>query len=66
MPEVFTVFMLPKPHRQKLRTTNWLENGNGTFKKRTSVVAVIPTDESVLPLGSAVLMETAERWLTGR
>ena len=66
LPEGLTVFMLPEGHRKKLRTGNWLENLNGKIRKRTSVVGLFPGTESVLRLVSAVLMETDERWLTGK
>jgi len=38
----------------------------GKSKKRTSVVGLFISVESVLRLVSAVLMETDERWLTGK
>jgi len=66
IPEGLSVFKLPKAHQRKLRTSNWLENLNGKIKKRTSVVGLFPSIESVLRLVSAVLMETDERWLTGK
>ena len=66
IPEGLTVLMLPKTHRKRLRTSNWLENLNGKVKKRTAVVGLFPSVESVLRLVSAVLMETDERWLTGK
>jgi transposase-like protein len=66
IPEGLNVFKLPKAHQKKLRTSNWLENLNGKIKKRTSVVGLFPSVESVLRLVSAVLMETDERWLTGK
>jgi transposase-like protein len=66
IPEGLNVFKLPKAHRKRLRTSNWLENLNGKIKKRTSVVGLFPSVESVLRLVSAVLMETDERWLTGK
>jgi len=66
IPEGLSVFKLPKAHQKRLRTSNWLENLNGKIKKRTSVVGLFPSVESVLRLVSAVLMETDERWLTGK
>jgi transposase-like protein len=66
IPEGLNVLKLPKAHQKKLRTSNWLENLNGKIKKRTSVVSLFPSVESVLRLISAVLMETDERWLTGK
>ena len=56
----------PQAHQKRLRTSNWLENLNGKIKKRTSVVGLFPSVESLLRLVSAVLMETDERWLTGK
>ena len=66
IPEGLNVFKLPKAHQKKLRTSNWLENLNGKIKKRTSVVGLFPSVDSVLRLASAVLMETDERWLIGK
>ena len=66
LPEGLTVFAIPKPHRRMLRTSNWLENLNGKFRKRTRVVGLFPSLSSTLRLVSAVLRETDERWLTGK
>lgn len=66
LPEGLNVFKLPKAHQKRLRTSNWLENLNGKIKKRTAVVGLFPSVDSVLRLVSAVLMETDERWLTGK
>ena len=66
IPEGLNVFALPTAHQKRLRTSNWLENLNGKIKKRTSVVGLFPSVESVLRLISAVLMETDERWLIGK
>lgn len=66
LPEGLTVFMLPEKLRKKLRTSNWLENLNGKIKKRTRVVGLFPSMESLLRLVSAVLREKDEHWSTGR
>ena len=66
LPEGLSVFAIPKPHRRMLRTSNWLENLNGTLRKRTSVVGLFPNTDSILRLVSAMLRETDERWLTGK
>ena len=66
LPEGLSVFALPKTHRRYLRTSNWLENLNGKIKKRTAVVGLFPSTDSILRLVSAVLRETDERWLSGR
>ncbi len=67
LPEGLTVFIIDSSkHRKRLRTSNLLENLNGKVKKRTSVVGLFPSIESLLRLVSAVLMETDERWQTGK
>ena len=67
LPEGLTVFIIDgKKHRKRLRTSNWLENLNGKVNKRTSVVGLFPSVESLLRLVTAVLMETDERWQTGK
>jgi putative transposase len=66
LPEGFTVFMLPKQHRRRLRTTNMLERVNKEVKRRTRVATLFPNEASLLRLVSAVLMEISEDWETGR
>ena len=66
LPQGLTIFSVPKSHRKRLRTSNWLENLNGKIRKRTKVVGLFPNCESLLRLVSAVLMETDESWLIGK
>ncbi|MFP3938114.1 MAG: IS256 family transposase [Phycisphaerae bacterium] len=66
LPEGLSVFGIPKPHRRRLRTSNWLENLQGKLRKRTSVVGLFPNTASILRLVSAMLRETDEAWLTGK
>jgi transposase-like protein len=66
VPEALTVFLLPAPHRVKLRTTNPLERINKEIKRRTRVATLFPNEASVLRLVSAVLMEITEDWETGK
>ncbi len=51
------MLILPRTHRKRLRTSNWLENLNGKVKKRTAVVGLFPNVESVLRLVGAVRMD---------
>jgi putative transposase len=66
LPEGFTVFMLPKRHQKRLRTTNMLERINKEVKRRTRVANLFPNEASVLRLFTAVLMEISEDWETGK
>jgi len=66
VPKGLAVLALPKHHRQRLRTTNMLENLNRQVKRRTRVAGLFPNTESALRLVSAVLMEQSEEWETGK
>jgi len=66
LPEGFTVFALPEAHRKRLRTSNACENVNGQIKKRTRVVGLFPSEESLLRLVTGVLIEISETWETGK
>lgn len=64
--EGFTVFALPEAHRKRMRTSNACENVNGQIKKRTRVVGLFPSEESLLRLVTGVLIEISETWETGK
>lgn len=66
LPEGFTVFALPEAHRKRMRTSNACENVNGQIKKRTRVVGLFPSEESLLRLVTGVLVEISETWETGK
>lgn len=66
LPEGFAVFALPAEHRRRLRTSNALERLNKELKRRTRVATLFPNADACLRLVSAVAMETAEEWITGR
>ena len=66
LPEGFTVFDLPPSHQKKLRTSNSCENLNGQIKRRTRVVGVFPSEDSLQRLVTAVLIEISETWEIGK
>lgn len=66
LPEGFTVFDLPVSHRRKLRTSNSCENLNSQIKRRTRVVGIFPSEESLERLVTGVLIEISENWESGR
>ena len=66
LPEGFAVFSFPEAHRKRLRTSNACENVNGQIKKRTRVVGLFPSEESLLRLVTGVLIEISETWETGK
>jgi transposase-like protein len=55
----------PKAHWKRIRTTNMVERVNGEIKRRTKVVAVFPSRESLLRLAGSILMDINEEWITG-
>ena len=64
LPQGFTVFDLPEKHRKKMRTSNMLERLNQEIKRRTKIVRIFPNTQACERLVSAILMETAEEWMT--
>ena len=66
IPEGFTVFELPEAYRRKLRTSNACEALNSQIKRRTRVVGLFPSEESLQRLVTAVLIEISEAWESGK
>lgn len=66
LPEGFTVFCLPEAQRRKLRTSNACEALNSQIKRRTRVVGLFPSEESLQRLVTAVLIEISDSWETGK
>jgi transposase-like protein len=66
LPDGFAVFAFPEAQRKRLRTSNACENVNGQIKKRTRVVGLFPSEESLLRLVTGVLIEISESWETGK
>lgn len=66
IPEGLTVFDMPKEHQKRLRTSNMAERQMKEIKRRTRVAMIFPNERSLLRLVSAILMETAEQWETGK
>ena len=66
IPEGFTVFDMPVAHRQRLRTSNSCETLNSQIKRRTRVVGVFPSEQSLQRLVTGILIEISEGWETGQ
>jgi transposase-like protein len=64
LPEGLTVFVYPKAHRRRIRTSNIVERLNQEIRRRTKVARLFPNEASCLRLVSAVLMEISEDWLS--
>ena len=66
LPEGFTVYSLPRPHRRRLRTHNMVERLNKELRRRTRIIGVFPNEESLLRLVSAITMEISDDWEAGK
>lgn len=66
IPEGLTVFVLPVPHRSRLRTTNMVERLNREIERRTRVASIFPNEAALLRLVGSLLMETGEEWESGK
>ncbi len=66
LPDGFTVFAFLEAHRKRIRTSNACENVNSQIKKRTRVVGLFPSEESLQRLVTGALIEISETWETGK
>jgi putative transposase len=64
--EGFTVLRIPAAHRQRLRTSNGLEQRSKEIKRRTRVATLFPNEAALLRFASAVLAEISDDWETFR
>lgn len=63
VPEGLVVFTLPEHHRRRLRTSNPMERAvQQELKRRTAKVRVFPSEDALLRLVSAILVEIDEQW----
>lgn len=66
LPEGLTILDLPEHQRRRLRTSNAVEIVNKEIKRRTRVATLFPNEASCLRLVTAVAMEIAQDWQTGK
>lgn len=63
VPEGLAVFTLPEHHHRRLRTSNPMERAvQQELKRRTVKVRVFPSEDSLLQLTSAILVEIDKNW----
>jgi transposase-like protein len=63
VPEGLAVFALPEHHRRRLRTANPMERAvQQELKRRTVKVRVVPGEDALERLVSAILVEIDEIW----
>ncbi len=52
----------PAAHRTKLHSVNTLERLNKEVKRRADVVGIFPSEQSIIRLVGAVLLEANDEW----
>jgi transposase-like protein len=60
--EVLAYMGFPPQHRAKLHSTNPLERLNKEVKRRADVVGIFPSEQAILRLIGAVLLEANDEW----
>jgi putative transposase len=60
--DVLAYMGFPVQHRVKLHSTNPLERLNKEVKRRADVVGIFPSEQSILRLIGAVLLEANDEW----
>ena len=60
--DVLAYMAFPARHRTKLHSTNTLERLNKEVKRRADVVGIFPSEQSILRLIGAVLLEANDEW----
>ena len=60
--DVLAYMGFPAQHRTKLHSTNPLERLNREVKRRADVVGIFPSEQSILRLIGAVLLEANDEW----
>ncbi len=64
--ECLTVYLFPELHRKKLRTTNVSERLNEEIRRRTTVIRVFPSRESMMRIVTSECLDASERWMEKR
>lgn len=64
--EGLTCFSFPKKHREKIRTSNFLERLNREIRRRTRVATIFPNVASCERVITSVLLGFHEDWMVGK
>jgi putative transposase len=59
-------YAFPREHWTKIRSTNPLERVNKEIGRRSDVIGIFPSDQAVIRLAGALLLEQNDEWLVQR
>ena len=60
--EVLAFMSFPKAHRTQIHSTNPLERINAEVKRRTNVIGIFPSDQAIIRLVGAMMLEQNDEW----
>jgi putative transposase len=60
--DVLAYMTFPPQHRTKLHSINPIERPNGEIKRRTEVVGIFPSEDAIVRLIGAGLLEQNDEW----
>jgi putative transposase len=64
--DVLAYMTFPPQHRTKLHSINPIERPNGEIKRRTEVVGIFPSEDAIVRLIGAGLLEQNDEWAVQR
>ena len=64
--DVLAYMDFPREHWPQIASTNPLERVNRKIKRRADVVGIFPTDDAILRLVGALMLETNDEWTVAR
>ena len=64
--DVLAFMRFSREHRIKIHSTNPLDRVNKEIKRRTNVVGIFPSDDAIVRLVGAILIEQNDEWAVTR
>jgi putative transposase len=64
--DVLAYMDFPREHWPQIASTNPLERVNREIKRRADVVGIFPTDDAIVRLVGALMLETNDEWTVAR
>ncbi len=65
-PSLYNYKVFGNINYKRLRNTNVIERLNEELKRRTKKIGAFPSENSLMRLATAIMMDINEEWVTGR